>query len=350
MITGDLDAELVRALRALAEDGELPPGQAAPLVTTATWRPAPGDDPTAYATSLPFELARRAGGDAAGLAAALAARIAAVPWVATAEPTGAGYLTITVTAAALASVARRIVAAGPGCARSDLLRGTIVTIGPWPDPAAASNWRQAWQQQEAAMAARLAACAGASAACAFGRERGEPRANLRAPADSPVAGAVAYFGADAVRYRLARTLPERADELGRPSSWTDHLATVQRGHGEAAATLRWAGELGLGRAGAGEDWLASDVERDLLGLLSWLPARVGSAARRRRPAEVPRYLEQVAVAWTACRLESPALPFGGTAAPRDPHVTAARLMLADAVRAVLAAGLALAGITATDRI
>ena len=75
-----------------------------------------------------------------------------------------------------------------------------------------------------------------------------------------------------------------------------------------------------------------------------------AAARRHRPGEVPRYLEQVAAAWTAGRLAGPALPFGGAAAPRDPALAAARLLLADAVRAVLAAGLALAGLPATDRI
>jgi arginyl-tRNA synthetase len=349
VITGDLDAELVNALRALAGEGKLPV-QAATFRATGTWRPAPGDDPAAYATSLPFAIARHAGGDTAGIATALAARIAAVPWVTAAEPSGAGYLTITVTDAALASVAGRIVAAGTGCARSDLLRGTVVTIGPWPEPAAAPNWRQAWQQQAAAMVARLAECAGASAADVLGGERGAAGADLLPPADSPVAAAVAYFGADAVRYRLARTLPGRADDLGRAASWTDHLATVQLAHGEAASTLRWAGELGLSRADTGGAWRATNEEHRLLGLLSWLPERVASAARRERPAELPRFLEQVAAAWTACRLASPALPFGGAAAAGDPRVTAARLMLADAVRAALAAGLTLTGITAADRI
>jgi arginyl-tRNA synthetase len=88
----------------------------------------------------------------------------------------------------------------------------------------------------------------------------------------------------------------------------------------------------------------------LLGVLSWFPLRVGAAARRSRPAELPHYLEQVAAAWTDCRLACPALPFGGAAAPRTPAHRAARLELADAVRTVLAAGLALTGIEPASRI
>jgi arginyl-tRNA synthetase len=44
------------------------------------------------------------------------------------------------------------------------------------------------------------------------------------------------------------------------------------------------------------------------------------------------------------------MPFGGAAAPDEPELAAARLVLADAARAVLAAGLALTGVTATDRL
>jgi arginyl-tRNA synthetase len=85
-------------------------------------------------------------------------------------------------------------------------------------------------------------------------------------------------------------------------------------------------------------------------LLAWLPVRVAAAARRHRPDEVPRYLEQVAAAWQACKQAAPALPFGGSTAPDEPELASARLVVADAVRAVLAAGLGLTGITAVDRI
>jgi arginyl-tRNA synthetase len=96
--------------------------------------------------------------------------------------------------------------------------------------------------------------------------------------------------------------------------------------------------------------LGQPEQRSLLGLLCWLPERVSSAGRGGRPHELPRYLERVAAAWLACRESCPALPFGGRAAPREPDGIAARLLLAGAVRAVLAAGADLIGIEARARI
>jgi arginyl-tRNA synthetase len=117
--------------------------------------------------------------------------------------------------------------------------------------------------------------------------------------------------------------------------------------------LRWAADLGLEPAeitdGLGGQ-LSSPAERALLGLLSFLPVRVAAAARRRRPDELPRYLEQVSAAWLVCRLQAPALPFGGMAAPRDADQAGARLVLVRAVAAVIAAGLALTGVAAPDRL
>jgi arginyl-tRNA synthetase len=77
---------------------------------------------------------------------------------------------------------------------------------------------------------------------------------------------------------------------------------------------------------------------------------VAAAARRSRPDELPRYLERVGRVFADCRLASPALPFGGLAAPRDPAVRAARLMLAAAAAAVLSAGLDLTGVAAPARL
>jgi arginyl-tRNA synthetase len=347
VITGDLDAELVGAARAIA------PGLAVAAVPGPgrTWRPDAHGNPASYATSWPFDLARGTGRQPAELAAALAGRLAAVPWLTAAQPTGDGYLTITVTPQALADIARRIVAAGPACARSDLLRGTSATVMPWPDPAAARTWRQAWQDQAAAMTGRLAGSAGA--ALTSGGERGPLAEPPSARAPSLVLAAAEYHGVDEVRYRLARTLPGRVGQLtleGR-SHYTEYAA-VRLAHAEAASVLRWAVELGIGQLDPGDrlaGLLHTGPERKLLGLLSWLPARVAAAARR-RPGELPHFLEQVAAGWTACRLACPALPFGGSAAPRMPEQAAARLLLAGAVRAALAAGLALTGIRPTTRI
>jgi arginyl-tRNA synthetase len=346
VITGDLDAELVSAARAVLPGEPLPP-------VAATWRPAPDGDPASFATSLPFELATHTGRPPAELAAALAAVVRPAEWIVTAAPTGAGYLTITVTGRALASVAARITAAGPACARTTELSDRATAIPPWPDLLTATTWAQAWQDQADAMTGRLAEAAGAAATKRLGRERGVSGPRPPDGARSPVAAAAAYFGADAVRYRLARTLPGRVGVLAAVDPHPEEYGAVQLAHAEAASALRWAAELGYGRPepGVTATWLLdSAAERELLGLLSWFPLRVAGAARRGRPAEVPHYLEQVAAAWTACRLACPALPFEGSAAPGEPALARARLLLADAAATVLAAGLRLAGVEPAARI
>jgi arginyl-tRNA synthetase len=350
VITGDLDAELVAASRAVVP--ELP--SAAVPLPGQTWRPPPDGNPASYATSWPFELARASGRPPEELAAALARRLAPVDWLVAAQPTGRGYLTITVNGRALAGIARRIVAAGPACARSDLLRGSAATVGPWPDPAVARTWLQAWQQQAAAMTGRLAECAGAAVTSRAGRERGARVEPPGTPERSPVRAAADYYGIDAVRYRLGRTLPGRVGQLASEGRqhYREHTA-VQLAHAEAVSALRWAGELGISRPDPGDrlaELLRAAPERELVGLLSWLPVRVAAAARRQRQGELPHFLEQVADGWTACRLTCPALPFGGSAAPAEPELAAARLLLAEAVGVALAAGLALTGIEAMARI
>lgn len=346
MITGDLDAELTSAARGLIPAGPLP-------LVAGSWRPAPDGDPAGYATSLPFDLARRTGRPPAELADALAAAVRRADWILAAEATGPGYLTITITGRALASVAARIAAAGPACARTAELSGSTAILSPWPDLRAALTWRQAWQDQADAMAGQLAHAAGASATDRQGRERGVSGPLPATGTRSPVAAAAAYFGADAVRYRLARTLPGRVGALTTVDPQLDEYGTVQLAHAEAASVLRWSAELGFSRPEPAQTaaWLLdSAAERELLGLLAWFPLRVAAAARRARPAEVPHYLEHVAAAWRACRLACPALPFGGSEAPREPALAQARLLLADAVATVLAAGLALAGIEPAARI
>jgi arginyl-tRNA synthetase len=356
VITGDLDQELAASLAALAAGGELP-AASAQFTPGGTWRPAPGGDPARYATSLPFEIARQSGCTPADVAAVLAGPLRAIPWVQAADPAGDGYLTITVTHEALAASAARMAAAGLACANSAILRGTTATVRPWPDLAAARSWHDAWQDQSDTMTGRLAQAAGATVTISSEWERGALPSRSSRGSQSPMYAAVTYLGASSVRYRLARTLPGASAELEQLSRArtraADPLYPLQQAHADAASTLRWASDLKVERADPGQrlaDLLCSPRERDLLGLLSWLPVRVAAAARRRRPDELPRYLEQVAAAWLACRQAAPALPFGGLAAPDDPAVASARLVLADAVRVVLAAGLALTGITASDRL
>jgi arginyl-tRNA synthetase len=356
VITADLDAELAASLAALAAGGALS-AAAAHFTPAGTWRPAPGAGPSTYATSLAFEIARLNGRKPAEVAAILAGPLRQIPWIAAAEPAGDGYLTITVTPQALAASAARMAAAGAACAQSLILRGTAATVRPWPDLAAASSWPDAWEDQAGTMTGRLAQAAGARVTMTSDWERGALTPRSARDPRSPVYAAVTYLGASSVRYRLARTLPGNAAQLGQSSLGrtraADPLYAVQQAHAAASSTLRWADDLQLERTDPGErlaGLLGSPAEQDLLGLLSWLPVRVAAAARRRRPDELPRYLEQVAAAWLASKQAAPALPFGGEAAPGEPELASARLVLADAVRVVLAAGLSLTGISASDRL
>ncbi len=361
MITADLDLELATALRSLTAAGVLrvPAAQSAPR---GTWRPAADGDPASYATAAAFGIAGPAGLRPAQVAAAVAGSLRAVRWIEAATPSGGGYLTITVTHQALAASAARMAIAGAACANSAILEGTTTTSRPWPDLAAARNWQDAWQQQADAMTSHLARAAGAAPTDVSGRERASAATRPPGTTRCGVQDAVAYFGSDSVRYGLARTM---SAQRVRPASlrmasagfarapMADPLHEVQQAHAAAASTLRWAADLGLEPAESGDSLgsqLSSPAERALLGKLSFLPVRVAAAARRRRPDELCRYLEQISETWLICRLDAPALPFGGAAAPRDPARAGARLLLAQAVAAVIAAGLRLTGVAAPGRL
>jgi arginyl-tRNA synthetase len=361
VVTADLDRELASSVAALVAAGRLP-AVASEVTTAGTWRPAPDGDPASYATAVTFEIGRLAAITPVTFAAALAERLRALHWIKAAGPSGDGYLTITVTPQAQAASAAWMVMAGLTCAQSTIMRGAPATVRPWPDPAAAASWQHAWREQADAMIGRLAQAAGASATVLSERElpqreRGTAGELSISSLPPPVQAAVAYFGVDSVRYRLARMLPgetARLSRIVRPGVRTaDPLYSVQQAHAAAASTLRWAAELQLDAPNPGEragELLSSPAERTMLGLLSFLPVRVAAAARRGRPDELPRYLEHLSAAWLECWQAAPALPFGGRAAAQDPYVVSARLLLAGAVTAALAAGLALTGIAAVDRL
>lgn len=356
MITADLDRELATAVAALIATGNLPVS-AASVPIAGTWRPGPDGNPASYATAATFEIGQLGPMTPMSLAAELAEWLRALTWIGAASPSGDGYLTVTVTAQAQAASAAEMVTAGLTCADSRILDGAIATVRPWPDLAAAASWQQAWQEQADAMIGRLAQTAGASARVPSEGERGssaEPHVGSPRP---PVLAMVEYFGADSVRYRLARTMPgdaARLSRIARPGvRAADPLYLVQQAHAAAASTLRWARDLHLDTSDPGEragELLSSPAERAMLGMLSFLPVRVAAAARRARADELPRYLEQVSAAWLACQQAAPALPFGGRAAASDTDVVSARLLLAGAAAAVLAAGLALTGISAQERV
>ncbi|MBV9379185.1 MAG: hypothetical protein JOY82_12105 [Streptosporangiaceae bacterium] len=184
------------------------------------------------------------------------------------------------------------------------------------------------------------------------------------PASSPVAAAIAFAGLDAVRFALARAAPGRPVAVD-PAVIARHVPgnpayAVRYAHSRAASGLRWvsrkrraaeddAAEHGVsGMHGASAPGLGAALprlpadpgERALLDALSWLPERVAVAARRGRPDEFARYLEELAYTTIDTITFSGDAGDSGGAGPR----------LAAAARAALGAGLELLGISAPDRI
>jgi arginyl-tRNA synthetase len=314
-----ITAALRRAIRQAAGAGE-------PLLR-------PGPKPGSYTTALPFRLGPD---DPAQAAARLAATLTGEPWIAAAEVTGPGFVTVTVTQATLAGLALRIAQAGPACATSDALAGRTAPELP---PPAAGDWPQARAALAEPVTVRLATAAGAH----FHNERSSVPAPP--PARGAVADAVKFAGLDAVRFALARMPPGGAPPD--PAVIARHVLTnpayaVRYAHAAAAAVLRWAAELGIRPAGFTPRLLAEPGELVLLDALSWLPERVAVAARRGRPDGFAGYLAELA-ARTIDTMST-------TSFTRTADIGSERLWLADAARTGLAAGLDLLGISAPDRL
>jgi arginyl-tRNA synthetase len=318
----------------------------------------PGLAPGSYASSLPFRLARP-GQDPRDVATALAGRLAGEPWIAEAEVTGPGFLTVTVTHDALAGLAVRIARAGPACAHSDALRGRTVPAAAPGQLAAAPDWPQARAALAAQLTVRLAVAAGATvppdaerscvpappsppAAPSAAESAAYP---ITLPETGPVAEAAQYAGADAVRFALARVPP--GGEPPNAAVIARHVLAnpayaVRYAHAAAAAVLRWAAALGTRPAGFTPRLLAEPGELALLDALSWLPERVAMAARRGRPDEFAGYLQELA----ARTIETMSMTSFTTVS----SISSERLWLADAARTGLAASLELLGIDAPGRL
>jgi arginyl-tRNA synthetase len=330
-------------------------GRALGVRASGTWRPWPpgpgGGTPGTYATSLPFQMASAAGAAPEEMAAGLAATLRGEDWICAASVTGGGYLTVTVTARALAALAVRVPTAGAAWAASDALCGTELTAPAGADPASAASWEEAWQLVAAWVTGRLAGIAGATVKRQDNFERTPP------PDQAAPAAAVAFAGAEAIRYALASATPGRASRID-ASQWARSVLgnpffAVRYAHARAASVLRWAADLGVdcGRAELFRPELLSHrAEHELLGVISWLPERAASAARRRRPDAFARYLECLAARWLDCAESHPALPFGGRSAPQDGHEAAARLWLAVAAQTALGSGMRLLGVAAAGRL
>ena len=367
MITRDLRSAIDHAVAAAGFDRPSDPGL------------RPTGIPGQYAASVALAL----GGDPRETAAALAAGLRTAPWIATAEVTGPGYLTITVTPAALAAVADTVTAAGPASVTSDALAGETVPAAPPGDPLAAPTWEKARATLAAQLTARLAAAAGATVAEWAATERNRPTlpAHPPSPDSTEVAAAVSFAGRDAVTFALARAAPGKPVVIdpqiiarrvvGNPAY------AVRYAHARAASGVRWAV---ISRGGNPPDecsdfalaaeqsprWDAKSEcsylspetaarlcppadpgELALLDALSWLPERVATAARRGRPDEFARYLEDLANV-TVDVLSSARAPGSAPIGTRAPGSD--RLSLARAARAGLAAGLGLLGVVAPERL
>jgi len=366
VITRDVRDAIARALAETGLDPAADPGL------------RPGGAPGRYSSSVAFGLAKAERRDPDEIAATLAVALTAQPWIARATATGTGYLTIAVTEETLAA---QLTEADPArVARSDALRGATVAA-PVADPLAAATWEEARKALAAELTARLAAAAGATVTSPADPERavaaptgnrvsraGEAVAaatggeapgtggdcrdrsaedNESAEDNGEVTAAVAFAGADAVRFALARAVPGRRVRLD-PAKIARHVLdnpayAVRYAHARAASGVRWAVALAAGGQ-AGPLRLAADpADLVLLDALSWLPERVATAARRGRPDEFARYLEELASLAVAA-LTTTSNPGSARAPGTD------KLALARAAQAGLAAGLGLLGVSAPDRL
>lgn len=324
MLTAELRRAILAAAGAGAEDPLLRPG------------PAPGS----YTTARPL----RSGPDPGTAAAHLAEKLRDQPWIAKAQVTGPGFVTVTVTHDALARLAIRIAQAGPACAASDALAGRAVTAPAEAPLALLISGAPSWPQARAALAAQLTGRLAATAGALIYPERAAVPASP-SPPRGPVADAVDFAGADAVRFALARMPP--GGEPPDPADVARHVLAnpayaVRYAHAAAAAVLRWAVALGTRPAGFTPRLLAEPGELALLDALSWLPERVAVAARRGRPDEFAGYLAELA-ARTIDTMST-------TSFTKVADISSERLWLADAARTGLAAGLGLLGIGAPDRL
>ena len=303
--------------------------------------------PGQYAASVALTLAPNPRETAKSLAQPLAQE----PWIASVDVTGPGYLTITVTPEALAAVADAITSAGPACVTSDALAGQTVPAAPPGDPLTAPTWEKARAALAVRLTARLAAAAGATVAESPNSERVHVSPTATTARDTPVARAVAFAGRDAVLFTLARAIPGKPlhvdQEIIARHVPSNPAYAVRYAHARAASGLRWAVTSPTAVTPGTEAVLpcppADPGELAMLDALSWLPERVATAARRGRPDEFARYLEDLASV-TVDVLSSASHPGKGIAPGSD------RLTLAMAARTSLAAGLSLLEVSAPERL
>ena len=160
------------------------------------------------------------------------------------------------------------------------------------------------------------------------------------------------IGVDAARYSLVRSSVNSGIDIDL-DLWTKQdsinpVYYVQYAHARAASIARNAAEFEYDKVAPDFALLNSDLEGALIRTLGEFPRVVASAATLREPHRIARYLEELAGAYHPFQSNKAlrVLPMGDE--PVSP-VNAARLVLANATRQVLANGLALLGVTAPER-
>jgi arginyl-tRNA synthetase len=161
---------------------------------------------------------------------------------------------------------------------------------------------------------------------------------------------VAWLGADAVRYSLARypaDSPLTLDgEVLQKRSNDNPVYYVQYAHARLCSIALQAIEHGVDRSAFAPELLDHPTDSALIAALAQYPAIVEHAAKTREPHRVARHLEVLAGAFHKWYDETRVSPRAG-----DPVTDAnrTRLWLAVATRTVLANGLQLLGVGAPER-
>ncbi|WP_280395227.1 arginine--tRNA ligase [Nocardia brasiliensis] len=163
---------------------------------------------------------------------------------------------------------------------------------------------------------------------------------------------VEAIGVDAARYSLVRSSVNSSIDIDL-TLWTSQSSEnpvyyVQYAHARTASIARNAAEFDYGKVTADLALLTADEEGELIRTLGEYPRVVSSAASLREPHRVARYLEELAGTYHRFQTNKNlrVLPLGDE--PVSP-TNAARLVLVNATRQVLANGLALLGVSAPER-
>ncbi|MBF6232429.1 arginine--tRNA ligase [Nocardia farcinica] len=163
---------------------------------------------------------------------------------------------------------------------------------------------------------------------------------------------VEAIGVDAARYALVRWSVNSSVDIDL-NLWTSQknenpVYYVQYAHARTASIGRNAAAFDYASVTPDLSQLTADEEGELIRTIGEYPRVVASAASLREPHRVARYLEELAGAYHRFQTNSKlrVLPLGDD--PVSP-LNAARLVLVNATRQVLANGLALLGVSAPEQ-